>query len=260
MVLNMYENSDDYNRELIISETNTVDSRAQLIGAEFPADFELNGIFHSIAVMDKEKCFNLYLQQIQKNNIQTKSLLGNVQTSTNFLTKFYCSKEAVENSRKNELLCESAYILKNSMNPSFEESKALFSKSAALFEKYKNGKYVKISVVNDYDGIILRTLKNQMELLGFSVSDSEAKTVLSATLNFEITKSKITEEYTEYFAYTGLEISAEDLSGKSFFTYTRNFSKEGGLSENQLLKRACTKVEKEINTTFCSEFKEKLSL
>lgn len=254
---NECEKDDIYNlyKTTSINEKSIITSNAEFFGVQFAQGFFTDGLYATLAFIDREGAFAVYEQRIKNNSSIIKSLLLIAEDYNNPIYGYEAAKLALSLADMNVQLLKMARLVKNVVGNYFDEDNNLIERVYTAYEINKKNRIFYISVSNDYQGMIYRTVSNLLESYGYNIS--KVNGICKIPVEISVTKEKTD---IAVFLYCGIVVNMTTDAGDVIFSYSRNFGKKGGKTEDTAYKRAFLEIENELKSTFIDEFSSKIKV
>lgn len=243
-----------FSKSTSIQERAKITSQAEFFGVQFAKGFIVDGKYTTLAYIDRENAFSVYEQKIKNNTSIIESLMITAEDYNNPLLGFEAAKSAKPIAELNTQLLKMARLTKKVESSYFEEDNQFIQRTFSAYEISKQNRIFYITVKNDYQGMIKRVISDLLEDEGYNISEVNG----ICEIPIEITVDKESNDI-GVFLYCGLVINIATGTGDVIFSYSRNFGKKGAKTESAAYKRAYQDIEKEIRTTFISEFNKKIN-
>lgn len=252
---NEFEKGDIYKltKYSSINEKSKITSNAEFFGVQFAQGFIVDGSYTTLAFIDREGAFSVYEQRIKNNTSIIESLLLTAEDYNNPIFGFEAAKLAIPVAEMNTQLLKMARLTKKVSENYFEKDDSYIQRVYSAYEICKNNRVFYISVPNDYQGMVKRTISDLLEKQGYNVSSVNG--ICEIPVDITMTED---ETETAFFVYGGLVINVTTGTGEVIFSYSRNFPKKGGKTKDMAYKRAFQDIEKELKASFVSEFNSKI--
>lgn len=254
---NETERGDSYSvfKDTQITEKARVTSQSEFFGVQFAQGFVVDKKFTTLAFIERASAFDVYNQRIKTNVTTLRSLLLIAEDYNNPIFGFEAASQGLPVVELTEQLVKMARLTKKVDSNYFAEAESLFERMKNAYQISKSNLIFKISVENDFENMILRTISDLLEDGGYSVSQTNGV----CTLPVKVTVDK-NQSSGGTFLYCGLIVNLATGTGEKIFSYSRNFRKKGAPTEQMAYRRAYQEIQKELQASFMPEFEEKIRL
>lgn len=254
---NENERGDSYSvfKDTQITEKARVTSQSEFFGVQFAQGFVVDKKFTTLAFIERASAFDVYRQRINTNLATIKSLLLIAEDYNNPIFGFEAAAQGLPVVNLTEQLVKMARLTKKVDSNYFAEAEIFFERMKNAYQISKSNLIFKISVENDFEGMILRTLSDLLEDGGYSVSQTNGV----CTLPVKVTVDK-NQSSGGTFLYCGLVVNLATGTGEKIFSYSRNFPKKGAPTEQMAYRRAYQAIQKELQDSFMAEFEQKIRI
>lgn len=247
-------NNSQYFEQKSVQEQAVINSEAQLYCVNFSSFFRDRNTFYIVAYIDKEEAYENYKQNIQLNTQSLAHLIKNAETYEN---PFYCVpaiQQGIRISRMTTTLLKNIKTLKIK-NEDFSQTQSLIERMYNAQEQTKSKMTIKLVVENDRNALIYRTISQQIEQKGISLSQDNGSCILKAVVN----QNRIENE-AGVFVTLGIIITAHNEQGEVIFSYTRSFPRQGAPVdyEDTAWRKAYDQIQQELQESFIQEFNAKI--
>ena len=254
---NETERGDSYSvfKDTQITEKARVTSQSEFFGVQFAQGFVVDKKFTTLAFIERESAFEVYDQRIKMNVATLRSLLPIAENYNNPIFGFEVASQGIPVVELTEQFVKMARLTKKVDGGYFAEAESLFERMKNAYQISKANLIFKISVENDFEDMILRTLSDLLEGGGYSVSQTNGVCALPVKVTVDKNQSS-----GGTFLYCGLVVNLETGTGEKIFSYSRNFSKKGAPTEQMAYRRAYQAIQKELQDSFMAEFEQKIRI
>lgn len=236
-----------------ITERSKINSSAEFFGVQFDTCFYLDGKYYILAYINRESAFDVYNQSIKTNTAVLESLLFVAEDYNNPILGIEAAEKGIPIADLTAELLKMARTVKKVNDKYFSQTESCIQRIYTALEICKQSLVFTLTVENDYENMVYLTLSDLLENNGYVLSKTDG--VCSIPVKIKVNKE---ETSAGIFLYCGISIEGKTGTGKSFFSYSREFPKKGAKSESFAYIRAFQEIQKELENTFIQEFNAKI--
>ncbi|MBO5137528.1 MAG: LPP20 family lipoprotein [Spirochaetaceae bacterium] len=243
----------DFSKQTNVNESTKVSSSSEFFGVQFAECFFVDGKYTTLAYIERDLAFDVYLQRIKDAASKLESLLLVAEDYNNPLSGLEAAEEAVPIANYAAELMKMARIVKKSNDRIFASTEALVQRSYTAKEICRQNLVFQLVVQNDYENMVYTTISDLLEGAGYALSSTNGTCTVPVLVTVEKEESEA-----GVFLYCNLVVKIADGTGSDFFSYSRSFPKKGGKTQRQAYNRAFQAIQAELNATFMAEFNARL--
>ncbi len=244
--LERYKNSENNVSHNSFYEENTeLQSLAELFGVEFKDNYNANGIYYVIAVMDKKKSCILLKKRISDNEEAIRIYMDNL--SEEPIERYSVLDMASILSKKNQMYSEQLLVMDQPVQLNYNPNTI-----QALLNEVSKKLTFKLDLDNSYSSLA-QNIQRSITKLGFKLAQNNASYIFQVKIDWSDSREA---PYGGYFIFYDFQIDLVNQSGDLIQTFSFNNSsgKEYGNSEAEARKF----VLKKVTNTISEEFDDKL--
>lgn len=243
----------NFDKESTINEQTKFFSQSEFMGVQFDECFSIDGKYITLAFIERDLAYDVYLQRIKSTVAKIESLLIIAEDYNNPLSGLEAADEAVPLADYVSDLLKMARTVKKTDDTFMSYADTLVQRTYTSQEICRQNLTFQLTVKNDYENMVYTTISSLMEKAGYAISATGG--VCSIPVEIIIEKQ---ENSSGVFVYCELIVKISDGIGNDFFSYSRTFNKKGGKTESQAYRRAFQSIQEELNSSFISEFNGRL--
>ncbi|WP_191013822.1 LPP20 family lipoprotein [Treponema zioleckii] len=238
-----------------IQEKSQIDSEAQLFCVQFSTPAKKGGLFHTVAYIDRESAYKTYIDNIKVNTIILRSLIVLAEKHDFPFECVAASKKGVAVANMTAQMLKNVHALKMG-NEDFSETENLIDRMFQAHKKNLSSVTLSLSVENDWNGTVFRTLSELLENEGFAITKNGENVALVAQI-----EPNRSENAAGVFLTCGLKIRAVDSAERVVFSYTRSFERIGAPAQYEEVawRKSFSSIATELRTSFLKEFNNRLN-
>lgn len=237
-----------------IQEKAEIKSEAQFFCVQFTSTIKSGKEYYIVAFIDREQAYRTFKEKIDVNTIILENLLpiaGDVKNPFNSIPAGKNGKAIADMTLG---LIKNIQVVSEKSGDDYSNAKQLASLMQKAYREIWDNADISVHVVGDWNNTVRNTLSELVEQHGFTVSHSDDASVLYAEI-----ESNRSKNAAGIFLTPSIVIKAKTPDGKTVFSYTKKFEREGAPEdyEDVAWRKSFSKIESDLRDSFASDFSKR---